>query len=132
MRSTDIAEALGTPSGAKSVPIALFVPAVDRANQPVDQQFWTHEALTVLGKLYGGATALPAGKGAWWDTDAGHLLHESTVVIFCLAADEHIDDMSLMREFGAFLRRLGRETNQGAVGVVVDSDYHQICNFDEE
>lgn len=40
-------------------------------------------------------------------------------------SDENLDSL------GAFCRRMGRETNQGEIGVVVDGNYIAIRDFGE-
>lgn len=35
----------------------LFIPSHDRDGRPVDQAHWRDEALGILGRLFGGATA---------------------------------------------------------------------------
>ncbi|HUG63127.1 MAG TPA: hypothetical protein VMP03_14860 [Methylomirabilota bacterium] len=80
----------------------LFIPSVDRRGRPIDHARWVDEALTVLASLFRGATAYPRGLGQWRDDEL------------------------------PFSHRLGRETDQGEVGLVVDSAYYPITRFDEE
>ena len=42
--------------------LVLFIPSQDRDEKPIDQDHWKREALTALGKLFGGATAYPEGQ----------------------------------------------------------------------
>ena len=51
--------------------LVLFIPSVDRASQPIDQETWVSRALEVLGRLFGGATAFPQGRGVWKDNAEG-------------------------------------------------------------
>lgn len=76
-----IAERLGA-SKAASCLLVLFIPSKDRADELIEQDFWVQEALSVLGKLFGGATAFPQGKGVWRDdAQGGRLLFDQPVVI---------------------------------------------------
>jgi hypothetical protein len=48
-----------------STTLVLFVPSVDRFEMAVDQEYWVAETLSVFGRLFGGATAFPQGRGVW-------------------------------------------------------------------
>ena len=120
----DFAGALGASQGASSL-LVLFVPSKDRGDSPIDQPFWVMESLTVLGTLFGGATAFPQGKGIWRDdAQGGKLLFDEPVIIQCYTSESLIEErISELREF---LHRLGREARQGAIGLVIDGDYLEI------
>jgi hypothetical protein len=68
-----IAERLGASKAASTL-LVLFIPSKDRSDEPIDQGFWVQEALAVLGRLFGGATAFPQGRGVWRDDAQGGLL----------------------------------------------------------
>jgi hypothetical protein len=89
--------------------LVLFVPSVDREEQPIDQEYWETETLTTLGHLFGGATAFPQGRGIWRDD-------ETSVE----AIDERADELR------SLLVRMGEETRQGAVGFVIDRTHLEI------
>jgi hypothetical protein len=79
----------------------------------------------MLGTHFGGGTAFPQGKGVWRD-DAreGKLIYDAPVIIQC-----YTDETTLERSAPAlhrYLMALGVETNQRAVGFVVDGDYIEI------
>ena len=92
---------------------------------PIDQQHWVDEALTVLGSILGGATAFPRAKGVWRDkSQDGRLVFDEPVVIHCYTNEESLEEHApTLREF---LVRMGQDTNQDAVGLVVDRDYLEI------
>jgi hypothetical protein len=120
----DFAHRLGASKAASTL-LVLFIPSRDRADEPIDQELWVGEALGVLGRLFGGATAFPQGRGVWRDdAQAGRLLFDGPVVIQCYttvgALDQRADDLK------EFLYRMGREARQGAIGLVVDRDYLEI------
>ena len=119
-----------TPSGSSQV--ILFIPSKDREGKEIDQEYWVIEALSVVGGLFRGATAFPPGKGVWRD-DArdGQLLFETTVMILSFADPNDLTDFALL-QLRAFLLRLGREANQGEVGVVIDGVYYGFAHFEEE
>lgn len=129
----DLGSRLGAGHPAGSTQVTLFVPSVDRFGAPVDQKRWEDEALTVFGRLFRGATAFPSGRGVWRDDDRGGVLvFDETVMVTSyvdprlLEVDEVVDDLRI------FLHRMGREANQGEVGIVIDDEYLGITRFDEE
>lgn len=105
--------------------LVLFIPSQDRDEKPIDQEHWKGEALTALGKLFGGATAYPKGTGVWRDDEqGGKLLFDKPIVVQCYTSEE-----AIRRQAGAlreFLVRMGTECRQGAVGFVIDRDYLEI------
>ena len=125
--------ALGA-SKRSSTLFVLFIPSRTRTDEPVDQRYWVREALSVLGRLFGGATAYPKGEGVWLDTEqdkdkGGKLLFDEPVVIQSYTSQESI--MAESNGLRSFLIRLGSEARQAAVGFVVDRDYMEI-QFDSE
>jgi hypothetical protein len=120
----DFAGALGASKAASTL-LVLFIPSKDRSDQPIDQEHWVGEALSVLGKLFGGATAFPQGKGVWRDdAQGGKLLFDEPVVIQCYTGEAALEQQATaLRDF---LHRMGREARQGAVGLVIDRDYLEI------
>ena len=119
------AEGLGA-SKASSTLLVLFIPSRDRDGEPIDQEFWVQDALRVLGRLFGGATAFPKGKGVWRDdAQGGRLLFDEPVVIQCYTSDAALErEASALRDF---LQRMGSKARQGAVGLVIDRDYLEIA-----
>ena len=120
----DLAALFGANKSASTV-FVLFVPSHDRAKVVIDQNYWVREALAVLGRLFGGATAYPRGTGVWRDdAQAGQLLFDEPVVIQCYTSRTAIEASAA--ELRAFLTRLGTEANQGAIGFVIDQEYFEI------
>jgi hypothetical protein len=125
--------ALGA-SRRSSTLFVLFIPSRTRTDEPVDQAYWVHEALAVLGRLFGGATAYPKGEGVWLDTGqekdkGGKLLFDEPVVIQSYTSEEAI--MAESDRLKSFLIRLGSEARQAAIGFVIDRDYMEI-QFDTD
>jgi hypothetical protein len=120
----DFAGALGASKAASAL-LVLFIPSKDRSDQPIDQGFWVEETLTVLGTLFGGATAFPQGRGIWRDdARGGKLLFDEPVVIQCYTSEHMLEQQ--MKGLREFLHRMGREARQGAIGLVIDGDYLEI------
>jgi hypothetical protein len=117
------------PAGASL--IVIFVPSLDREGQPINQDFWVDEILTTLGRLYRGATAYPRGRGVWRDDErGGKLLKEEPVIVFSYAAEAALTTTSL-GELYLTLSRMGRQANQGEIGVVLDGKYYGITEYTE-
>ena len=118
-----------TPSGSSQV--ILFIPSKDRAGHEINQVYWVDESLSVVGQLFRGGTAFPPGKGVWRDdVHGGQLLFETTVMVLSFADPDDLTEFALL-ELKEFLMRLGRETNQGEVGVVIDGIYYGFTQFQE-
>ena len=62
--SETLHEALGAGPPAGVEQVTLFVPSVDRHGEPIDQAYWTEQALATFGNLFRGATAFPPGGGS--------------------------------------------------------------------
>lgn len=112
--------------------IQVFIPSVDRTGVTIQkgQEHWVQECLKVLGMQFGGATAFPPAQGVWRDDSVGELVWDETVVVFSYVPDDEIDEQAAA-EVRRFLLRLGRETNQGEVGLLIDGDYIGIRTYEE-
>ena len=122
----------GSPAltgGRKRVLLVLFVPSVERDGVTgVDQEYWAAASLGVLGRQFGGATAYPKAKGVWRDDEqGGTLVEDEPVVVHCYTTPEDIENDA---KLGSFCRRMGREANQGEVGLVVGDEYFAIQDFE--
>lgn len=115
------------PTGTSLV--VVFIPSKDRVGEPIDQEYWVDEVLTTLGRLFRGATAYPRGKGVWRDDDQGGvLLREEPVIVFSYPASEALTSEALTQLYNT-LSRMGREANQGEIGVIVDGKYYGITEY---
>ncbi len=84
-----------------------------------------------MGTNFGGATAFP-GTGVWRDDErGGELLFEDTVVVFSYVGEADLEGPAGEALFD-FAMRLGKETNQGEVGIYVDGEYFGFNNFDRD
>ena len=112
--------------------IVVFVPSKDRDGQLIDQDYWVDEVLTTLGRLFRGATAYPRGRGVWRDDErGGTLLREEPVIVFSYAPEGTMTAAAL-GELYKTLSRMGREANQGEIGVVIDGKYYGITEYQAE
>ena len=121
----DFGEMLGASKAASTL-LVLFIPSKDRSDQAIDQDYWVGQTLETLGRLFGGATAFPQGRGVWRDAaQGGRLLFDEPVIIHCYTSERLLEQQMLaLREF---LYRMGRESRQGAIGLVIDDDYLEIA-----
>lgn len=121
---SDHASQLGASKAAACL-LVLFIPSRDRFEKPIEQDYWVEEALETLGRLFGGATAFPQGRGVWRDdAQGGRLIHDEPVIIQCYTHEALIEQYAA--ELRLYLVRLGTEGQQGAVGLVIDRDYLEI------
>ncbi len=127
----DLHASLGAGPPAGTLQITLFIPSVDRHDAPIAQEHWREQALRALGRLFRGATAFPPGRGVWRDDTTGDLVFDDTVMVTSYIADDALTEAALASLRG-FLHRLGRETNQGEVGLIVENQYYGITEFDTD
>jgi len=99
---------------------------------PIDQDRWVSAALEMFGEVFGGATAYPKARGVWRDDErAGVLVFDEPVVVHCYMTPEAIQDDGALRRLAAFCRQMGRETNQGEIGLVIADEYFAIRDYQE-
>ncbi len=85
-----------------------------------------------MGRLFRGATAYPRGRGVWRDDErGGTLLKEEPVIVFSYVAEADLTTNALS-EFYPTLSRMGRQANQGEIGMVIDGKYYGITVYVEE
>jgi hypothetical protein len=53
-------------------------------------------------------------------------------MIHCYMTPEAISDRENQAKLGSFCRRMGRETNQGEIGLVIGDEYFAITDFVED
>lgn len=115
------------PARRKALLIVLFVPSVDRDSKAIAQDAWTTRSLEFLGRLFGGATAFPRARGVWRDDERqGRLVWDEPVIVHCYASQRDLKRRAAQVAVGRFCRDMGRSTNQGEVGLIIDNVYHAI------
>lgn len=123
---------LGASQPVGTLIIVLFIPSRDRDGEDIDHDSWVTGALETLGTLFRGATAYPRARGVWRDDERGGTLrYEEPTIVTCYADPKAMTDVA-RSQLRAFLHRLGRETNQGEVGIVIGDKYYGITEFDRE
>jgi hypothetical protein len=112
--------------------VTLFVPSVDRDGEPIDQAYWTEQALATFGQLFRGATSFPPGRGVWRDDlRDGALVYDDTQMVLSYVAGGALADDEIVKRLRAFLCRMGREANQGEIGIVIAGTYFGITDYGE-
>lgn len=119
--------------GGKRVLVVLFVPSVERDGKtPIEQDKWVELALGMFGAVFGGATAYPKARGVWRDDErGGALVFDEPVVVHCYTVPEAIEDEANLARVGTFCRTMGKETNQGEIGLVIADEYFAIRDYEE-
>ncbi len=129
---SDLHEGLGAGPPAGVDQVTLFVPSVDRDGSPIDQTYWTDQALMTFGAIFRGATAFPPGRGVWRDDErGGELVYDQTQMVTAYVSSEVFDDHETVKQLRAFICRMGRDANQGEIGIVIAGTYFGIVDYEE-
>jgi hypothetical protein len=129
----DLHKALGATRPAATSQVTLFLPSVDRYGMPIDQNHWQEATLEVFGRLFRGATAFPPGRGVWRDDDQnGALIFDETIMVTSYIDPAILGDDVVVDDLRRFLHRLGRESNQGEIAIVIDDELLSITQFDPD
>ncbi len=124
------ANILGSEMELGNVLFVLFIPSKDKNDKDLrDVELWASAAGEKLTELFGGATEMPPAKGKWFNDQSNKVIRESVVLIHSYATEAKANDEKRIRTLAEFLHRMGRETNQGEVAVVIDGVFHRIQKF---
>jgi len=124
------AKILGSEVDLANILFILFIPSKDKNGKDLkDPELWTSAAGDKLTELFGGATEMPPARGKWFNEETKKIIPESVVLIHSYATEMKANDESRIRILAEFLHRMGRETNQGEVAVVIDGVFHRIRKF---
>jgi hypothetical protein len=122
----ELAELFGAGRNEATL-LVLFIPSADRDGESLgkrEQKRWARKALKLLGERLRGATAFPRGWGVWRDdAQGGHLVWDKPILIQCFTSEAALEQHA--GPIRDFLLQLGTETNQGAVGFVIDRSYYE-------
>jgi len=113
-------------SGERKDLVILVVPSRDRKDEPIpDQHMWAEAGLDVLANLYRGATAFKAYAGIF-RTDAGKILHDEPILLEAYADRRDVESGDKLNSLLRFTVRMGKETDQDTVAIVVNDFMHFI------
>ena len=131
MATVDTVNWLGALGGAsRDFTVTVFVPSQTRDGIPIDHDAWQVQTLETMAKLFGGATAIEC-TGAWRDDENGGVIGvEKISTVYSLMAKSSWNKKTVP-ELAKFLHRMGRELNQGEIGLVVDGRYFPIREFNK-
>lgn len=123
-----LGEALGANAGIAVQCFTVYVPNKDKNGvETGDQRKWVLEAIGLLTRLNGGATAMPPAEGAWRGEGGEPVWDHPVVVYSYIKPDVFFAKLPAIREF---LHRMGRETNQGEVAFEFEGEFYLISNYD--
>jgi hypothetical protein len=124
----DLAERMGADESAAIQRLTLYIPSRDADGNPFDAKPWVDEALILLSRIGGGATALPPVDGAWLNPETSRLVVEKVVLAYTFIDPDRFE--ATLDELRSFLHRLGRDTGQGEVVFEFDDRLYRIRAYD--
>jgi hypothetical protein len=89
---------------------------------------WAGEAMELFKDLYGGATAFKAFAGIY-RTKEGKTLRDVPILIESYVSRPDLEDEERLRQLLRFMKRMGKETRQKAVAVVINDAFHEVTKF---
>jgi hypothetical protein len=115
--------------GSGHVLVVVIVPSNDRYNKPIENQSkWCDDGMNLLAQLFGGATAFEAKAGIFM-SKRNKPLYDKPYLLESYVARQDAEDEDKLKKLVDFLKNMGEETNQEAVGVVIDDTFHLIRKF---
>ena len=106
---------------------AIYIPNKDKHGLPVDQRHWIDAALRLMSEIGGGATAMPPVTGAWLNPDTRQLVIEEPVVVYSYIQPDAF--VARLGDLVAFVKELGKGTNQGAVALEWGGGFFTVEKF---
>jgi hypothetical protein len=109
--------------------LILIIPSHDKHEEPLkDQDRWARAGLDLVADLFGGATAFQTFAGVY-RADDGRILHDTPIMIESYVQRQDLEDRAKLSELLKFMKRMGRETDQAAVALVINSVFHEIKDY---
>ena len=111
--------------------VAVFIPSQKRNGESLDHEYWCKEAVQTMSTLFGGATSMK-GLGGWRDDEFEKKIKQEPISIvfsFMNKNDWNKENVFALRKF---LHRMGREAEQGEIGLYKSGKYIPIRNYDHE
>ena len=131
-KPSKLAEILGAEEALGSILFVLFIPSKTRLGEALpageDQSMWANAAGDVLAELFNGATEMPPAKGKWRN-DEDDIITEDVTLVHSYATPEASEDEAKLRKLAKFLHRMGKNTDPGEIGIVIDNVFHKIRKF---
>lgn len=115
--------------GSSQDRVIVIIPSHDRNEKALSSKAeWAQEGLDLLGELYGGGTAFDTLAGVF-RTKAGGLLHDKPILLESYAERTDVEDRRKLQELLSFLKRLGKETHQAAVAIIINDAFYTISKY---
>ncbi len=115
-------------SDVPQVLVILAIPSHDKNEKELkNQEWWANEAADMFAELYGGATAFQALVGTFKYKDK--ILHDRPIMVESYAQKADVEDPSNLVELLRFAKRMGKETRQAAVAIVIGNIFFTITDF---
>ena len=128
--SADVQRILDDP-GDRQTLIVLFIPSHDKDdNELPNQDVWADSALDLFAEQFDGATAFLTYAGIYRDKTRGKNLRDKPILVECYTLIDNVNDPAKLTVLVEFMKRMGRECRQAAVGVVIKNSFHEITDFD--
>jgi hypothetical protein len=109
--------------------VILIVPSHDQKEKELkNQDMWAGEAMELFKDLFGGATAFTTFAGIYLDAE-GRTHHDKPILVESYVSRESLEDERRLTTLVQFIKRMGRDTRQKAVGLIVNDVFHGITNF---
>jgi len=112
--------------------VVLIIPShyrEDKQDKPLkDQEVWAGNAMALFADLYGGATAFKTFQGIYKDK-GGEVHHDVPILIESYVDRSQLVDEVRLRQLLEFAKRMGRETRQKAVALIINDVFHEITEF---
>jgi hypothetical protein len=102
--------------------VAVFVPSKTRDLEDIDHYVWRRNTVQILSELFGGATSV-SGYGGWLDEEDSPTIKEEevSIVVSYISREKWNQENGL--KLKKYLSRMGRETEQGSIGIVVEGQF---------
>jgi hypothetical protein len=123
-------DVLNSEKEAGQIFFVLFIPSKDRNGKDLNnQEQWANAAGNMLTELFGGSTEMPPAKGKWFNPDTKAIITEPIILVHSYAKESDANDREKIKALAGFLHRMGRETNQGEIAVLIENIFHRITKF---
>jgi hypothetical protein len=117
-------------AGKRRTLVILPIPSHDKDDKKLsNQDQWADAALDLFAELYSGATAFATYAGIYRDKVRNKDLKDKPILIESYAEMEKVKDARRSTKLVEFMKRMGRETKQAAVIVIIDNFLHEITEF---
>lgn len=131
MSDENFSNAVSTSVGANrqsQMLVILFIPTKDRNNTEIrDIDMWLDGAISMISKTFGGATVMAPASGAWVNPDTKEVIREEVHLIHSYGTPD--SELRCFEPIAEFMHMMGRKTNQGEMGLVVDGVFHHINEY---